>query len=174
MSATVPYSPEFPFTSRSRMTDRDALLTQIVTSVWAAMLELPVLVRQGRDNLDGADAQLHTLTGTVHVTGAWDGTVAVAAPILLAGECAARLLGRDPGSLTLTDLQDAWGELVNVVAGNLKALVPPSCHLSMPAVVEGTSYTYRVPRSRVLNELTFACLGKRIRVTVLERDDAAA
>ena len=37
----------------------------------------------------------------------------------------------------LVDVADAWGELVNMIAGNLKALVPPPSQVSLPSVVEG-------------------------------------
>lgn len=84
------------------------------------------------------------------------------------------MLDLDPAALSQQDVADAWGELVNMIAGNLKALMPPPSEVSLPSVVEGTTYIYRVPRTEVLNELTFACLGKRIRVTVLEQVTHAA
>jgi hypothetical protein len=60
-----------------------------------------------------------------------------------------------------------------LIVGGWSGAVPPS-QVSLPSVVEGTTYTYRAPRTEVLNELTFACLGKRIRVTVLEQVTHAA
>jgi CheY-specific phosphatase CheX len=171
MTATARPAPEYPFSPQTRAADRDRILIDIVASVWDSMLGLPILVRDGQEDLDHGD--IHTLTGTVHVTGAWQGTLAMATPIVLATECAARMYDQPAGSLPLTEVQDAWGELCNMVAGNVKACLPPPCQISLPGVVEGTTYSYRVGRTRVLNELTFACLGKRIRLTVLQREDAA-
>lgn len=62
---------------------------------------------------------------------------------------------------------DAWGELVNQIGGNLKALIAPPTQLSLPDVVVGETFLYRVPRTRSINEMTFACIGGRVRLTVL-------
>jgi hypothetical protein len=41
-----------------------------------------------------------------------------------AAECAAIMYGRRAEELTPPEVLDAWGELVNMVGGNLKALLP--------------------------------------------------
>ena len=61
--------------------------------------------------------------------------------------------GREPEALTDAEVRDAWGELVNMVGWNLKALVPPRSRLGLPAV---------------LSDVDFACLGPRVRLTVLQ------
>jgi len=162
------YNPEFPFTATTRVADRAQLLATIAGTVWDSVLGLVVLLRTGAENLDGHPSG-PTMTASLLIVGGWSGAVAATCPTALAGECAGRMLGVDPAALSPQDVADAWGELVNMIAGNLKALVPPPSQVSLPSVVEGTTYTYRVPRTEVLNELTFACLGKRIRVTVLEQ-----
>ena len=60
------------------------------------------------------------------------------------------------------------GELVSVVGGNLKALLPPPTALSLPAVGEAGTWLSREEGTTVLNEVTFACLGERMRLTVLK------
>jgi chemotaxis protein CheX len=172
MGAAARYNPEFPFSAHTRSVDREQMLAEIVRSVWESVLGLPVLLRATPENLDADPSHTHTLTGAVHMTGAWQGTVAATAPLSLASECAAQMLGADPDGVPLEDVTDGWGELVNMIGGNLKALIAPPCAMSLPCVVEGTTYSYRVPRTNVLNELTFACMGKRIRVVVLQRDDS--
>ena len=42
------------------------------------------------------------------------------------------------------DVRDVMGELANMVAGNLKSLLPRGVDLSMPSVVEGSDYALRV------------------------------
>ena len=61
--------------------------------------------------------------------------------------------GREPEALTDAEVRDAWGELVNMVGWNLKALVPPVSRLGLPAV---------------LSDVDFACLGQRVWLTVLQ------
>ena len=167
------YNPEFPFTAATRAADREQLLATIVSTVWDSALGLAVLLRRGAEDLDGHPSG-PTMTASLQIVGGWSGIVAATCPTALAGECAGRMLGVDPEALSPQDVADAWGELVNMIAGNLKALVPPPSQVSLPSVVEGSTYTYRIPRAQALNELTFACLGKRIRVTVLEQVTPAA
>jgi hypothetical protein len=38
---------------------------------------------------------------------------------------------REPEALTEAEVRDGWGELVNMVGGNLKALVPPVSRLGL-------------------------------------------
>lgn len=170
MGATARYNPEFPFSASTRTVDREQMLAEIVRNVWESVPGLPLLLRATPENLDTDPTHTHTLTGAVHITGAWLGTVAATCPVSLAAECAAHMLSVEAAAVPLEDVADGWGELIHMIGGNLKALLPPPCAMSLPAVVEGTTYSYRVPKASVLNELTFACLGKRIRVVVLQRE----
>jgi chemotaxis protein CheX len=77
--------------------------------------------------------------------------------------------GRSAAELTSTEVADAWGELLNMVGGNLKALLPPPSQVSLPCVRVSPTYVYSEPEVRVLNQVTFACLGHRLRLTVLSR-----
>ena len=76
--------------------------------------------------------------------------------------------GREPGALTEAEVRDGWGELVNMVGGNLKALVPPISRLGLPTVRECEVFGYEEEESRLLNDVVFACLGQRVRLTVLQ------
>jgi hypothetical protein len=64
-------------------------------------------------------------------------------------------------------VRDGWAELVNMVGGNLKALVPPISRLGLPTVEERQVFRYEEEGSRVLNDVVFACLGQRVLLTVL-------
>jgi chemotaxis protein CheX len=71
--------------------------------------------------------------------------------------------------LTPAEVLDTWGELVNMVGGNLKGLLPPPSQLSLPDVRESATYCYSEPETRPLNQVTFACQGHRIRLILLSR-----
>lgn len=152
--------PEFPFTARVRASDRERLLVDLVTSVWATTLDLPITVRPD----DPAAAPDRPVAAALRIGGAHALTVVVAAPWALAAECAAAFYARDAASLGAEEVRDAWGELGNQVVGNLKALVDPPCTLSLPVVTEGP---VPEPEGRRLNAVTFACLGSRLRLTVV-------
>jgi chemotaxis protein CheX len=160
---------EYPFALMMRSTDRDHLLVQLVAAVWESILGFPILPREDHHDPGQELDVLPALTGTVHITGAWEGTVAMSCAAAFAAECGALMHGRSAAELTSIEVLDAWGELVNMVAGNLKAILPPPSHLSLPSVRESPTYLYTEPGARVLNQLTFACLGHRLRLSVLSR-----
>jgi hypothetical protein len=72
------------------------------------------------------------------------------------------------------DRADALGELAGMVAGNLKAVLPPPCYLSRPAVAAGDGREpHGVARRRVLRT-AFADAAGRFVVTVAETHKPAA
>lgn len=76
-------------------------------------------------------------SAAVTVSGGWQGVVTVELQ-----EDAARLLGAGmldlpADEVTDADVADAVGELVNMVGGNLKSLMPGPSVLSLPAVAAG-------------------------------------
>jgi chemotaxis protein CheX len=157
-----PYDPECPYSSLLREDDRAVVLHELIVDIWKTALDLPL------SRVDEAPDEpgLKTCTAVVHLTGAFRGSVALTAAVPLAAECAARMFQSAIDKLSPAEVQDSWGELSNMVAGNLKALVSKPTVISLPTVMEGTTYTFRVPRASPINELTYACLGHRMRVTV--------
>ena len=173
MSHSFPphYDPQHPYSSLLREYDREKLLTDLVTNVWKTALGL-VLVPV--EDPPEETAGLTTRTAVVHLGGEFQGSVALTASTSMADECAAKMLDAAPGSLSTGEAQDCWGELGNMIAGNLKALVVGPTEISLPTVMEGSTYFFRVPRASPLNEVTYACLGQRVRVTVLRVEPAPA
>jgi chemotaxis protein CheX len=162
-----PEISDYPFATLLRASDRAQILCQVIQSVWDTALGLPVLPREG-DERRPADAH-DTIVGSVRITGAWEGVVAMSCPAWLATECSALMYGREARALTEAEIRDGWGELVNMVGGHIKALVPPLSRLALPVVGPATGADYRETDCKVLNEMTFACQGNRMRVTVLKR-----
>ena len=74
----------------------------------------------------------------------------------------------EPAALTEAEVRDGWGELVNIVGGNLTAQVPPVSRLGLPTVHEHEVFGYEEEGSRVLNDVVFACLGQAVRLTILQ------
>ena len=75
---------------------------------------------------------------------------------------------------TLEDVQDALGEITNMTGGNLKALMPGSCHLSLPAVIDGNDYRIRIPTARVLTRVLFECDGLPAVISLVAAGGTAA
>jgi chemotaxis protein CheX len=72
---------------------------------------------------------------TVTITGGWDGAVTLEFGVGTAEAVSARMLGLD--EITEADVADAIGELVNMVGGNVKSLMPGPSALSLPVVSTG-------------------------------------
>lgn len=71
------------------------------------------------------------------------------------------------------DIDDAVGEIVNVVAGNLRSLLPGSSgHMSLPCVVRGRDYAFAVPGSHVFGHYALDIAGYAAWVNVLATDGA--
>ena len=69
------------------------------------------------------------------------------------------------------DMTDALGELTNVFAGNIKALLAQPSSISLPAVAFGPSYEIGVVGATVVARVTFVCEGHPLVVTLLQRAD---
>jgi CheY-specific phosphatase CheX len=127
-------------------------IEQLTASIWDQVLQMSV--EPDPAPLPGGQ---QTLSACVHITGAWRGAVALSCDTGLATEAAAAMFGSAGPEQTVQDMQDAVGELVNMIGGNLKALLPETCALSLPAVVQGSDYTVRVPGSRLVTKSPFKC-----------------
>lgn len=139
-------------------------IARLIDEIWLTTLGLPT----HRVDPDPAGARDEvTLDGLINITGEWQATVALQVPKTLASRVAGVMfqLGSEPPSLE--DMQDAVGELTNMLGGNIKALLEGDCHLSLPAVVEGRAYTIRVPTSHVLTRVAFECDRERGVVSLL-------
>ncbi len=74
-------------------------------------------------------------SAAVTVSGAWHGMVSVELPTGLAEEVTRRMLAVD--ETYDEDVADAVGELVNMIGGNVKSLMPGPSVLSLPVVAAG-------------------------------------
>jgi CheY-specific phosphatase CheX len=128
----------------------------VVEDIWLSTLGLPARPAVSRD-----DDQLSgpTLDGLINITGDWQGTVVVQVTAALAARIASVMFRLNETPPTLEDIRDALGEVTNMAGGNIKALVPGTCHLSLPAVVEGKAYSIRVPSTEVVARAPFECEG---------------
>lgn len=74
------------------------------------------------------------LSGVIHIRGSWTGAVRMGCSPQFARRLASNLFCMEPHELTDEEVEDAFGELVNVTTGNIKALLPPGCTMGVPMV----------------------------------------
>ena len=142
-------------------------IVQIVASIWMSILGLPV--HPDPDSAGRLETAQRTFTGCVQLTGDYDGAVLLRCGAELARRLASVMFEASPESLTIEEIQDALGELTNMVAGNIKPLLPGVSRLSLPSVVEGSDYHLLVPGSEPGAAVAFDCGGEPLEVTLVRR-----
>lgn len=141
-------------------------LDRISNDIWAATLGLELAEAPPEAEFDHETV---AYTGQVQLTGAWTGAVLVELSGALAATATATMFGLDPGeAVDDDDVADTVGELANMTGGNVKALLPSPCALSLPSVTVGCRYRVAVPGSKVVERLRYHCEGELLALTVLE------
>jgi len=108
----------------------EAILTSIAGEAWIALVgEEEVLVPITEE------LPADVISSWVDVVGPWTGSVVLTTGRTTAGELTRALLGpAAPEVLEHLDVVDAFGEIANVVGGNVKAALPGPSALSLPDV----------------------------------------
>ena len=138
----------------------------LVGDIWGSVLGIPATPASSDVRIEEL-----RLTGFVHIQGDWEGTVTVDCPLPLATNAAAAMFAMEVGELSKEEIDDALGEITNMTGGGIKSMLDGSCKLSLPTVIEGTSFTVNVPGTEMVTELAFEAGGSWLMVRVLERMD---
>jgi chemotaxis protein CheX len=99
----------------------------IATSVWGDMLGLPL-------EAGAPSGGPECICARVGISGAFSGTVMVELSVPLARRVAAALFAMSVEEVSEAEMSDAVGEVVNILGGNLKAMLPGPSALSLPTV----------------------------------------
>jgi chemotaxis protein CheX len=110
-----------------------------------------------------------TLCASVQFTGTWEGAVAVGCDERLGHEIAGSMFGVEPGTASDDEVGDALGELANMIAGNVKPLLPGAASLSLPTVVSGDTVRLGIPGATVWLAVTYARADDRMFVRIYQR-----
>ncbi|GGS86384.1 hypothetical protein GCM10010156_51150 [Planobispora rosea] len=104
---------------------------------------------------------------TVSVTGAWDGHVVMTFSQKASRLSASALLGMEEEEVSIDDIADAVGELVNVIGGNVKSLLPDGSLLSLPHVATIDEGVNKWPAAVEVCRLQGSWQNEPIAITVL-------
>lgn len=138
-------------------------LAQIVVSIFQTMLQLEIAPAE-----DSWAPAPETITAAVYFAGAWKGAVLLECTWSQAYEFTHRLMSIDRPASINDDVRDAMGELANMLAGNLKSVLPRGIGLSMPSVVEGTDYSLRICGGNLIDRMPFSSALGVTWVTMIE------
>ncbi len=145
----------------------DQEIADITEATWQAMLGLDLRTSPVPVSINFDD---DFLTGRVEISGGWNGWVILHGSGLLAHEAAALIFADCPSKLTLQDRRDAMYELTNVIAGNIKTLLPESCQLSLPQVLPSTAETREVAHAECVSEVMFDYKKQPLYVSLWKRE----
>jgi chemotaxis protein CheX len=106
------------------------------------------------------------VAGAVSLSGAWAGRVVVTFSPAASQQATAALLGIDVAEVSSADVDDAVGELANIIGGSVKSLMPQPTVLSLPAVRAG-GFPGEAPGTEVCR-LSGTWLDEPVIVAVLE------
>jgi len=137
---------------------------QVTQTVWLALVEKELAAETEDMQCAG-----HVLTGCVQVTGEWEGAIVVSCSHKLAVDTTAFMFDMASEEVTSEELQDAVGELANMVGGSIKGLVPGPSRLSLPTVIDGSNYHTKIPGSEKVVEAFMSSDGEPVVVTVMQR-----
>jgi chemotaxis protein CheX len=141
-------------------------ILQIASIIWETTLGLPITP----EIFAGPPSASRSTAACIQITGAWNGAILLDCPADIARLVASIMFSTDEDKVSVNDLQDAVAELANMIGGHVKALLPGTCYLSLPAVIEGGDYSHRVPGSKLLGRVGFNCNGHAVSIAVLERE----
>lgn len=144
----------------------DETVAEITREIWSAIIDDSGSLEPRRAVGDYGD-----LTGSVDINGSWNGTFYLSFSNVAARQAAAKMFDQAADELTDADISDAVGELINIIGGNRKALLPPPALLSLPKVTAGLPTPTHLHEAEMVSELRFAWLEEPIMIAVWREPD---
>jgi chemotaxis protein CheX len=142
-------------------------ILQIAGDVWNLVLEMDI---EPSDTVVIPAVKEGFVTGCVNISGAWEGTVVLDCSADMAKQAAVVMFEMELDEIGEEEINDAVGELANMLGGNIKSLLPEPCKLSLPVVVQGNGYSTNIPGSESLAQAAFLCQGQPIQAMLLQQN----
>lgn len=139
-------------------------LTPRSIDVWQSMLGLSL-----QPDVDPAVAISghRRWSGCIALSGEWRGAVTVSCIDPLARVMTGAMFGIEPADATDAEIQDAIGEMANMLGGQTKLVLGDRCVLGLPVVIEGDNFEATVPHSHAMMKLRFSCEGYPVEISVV-------
>lgn len=143
-------------------------LVEIVQRLWERTLKLPL------QHLPKAEVLFvetsPALTASIRFGGSFPALLSFTCSEELAHCIAAAMFQVRTGRVSERDVHDAVGEVINILGGNLKAVLSPSCQLALPSVAAGDVRPEVLLGSsvRMLSELAFESVGELFTLRLMQ------
>ncbi len=102
----------------------------------------------------------------------WFGAVSATCSYTLARGMAATMFESEPEELDEEEVEDALGEVVNMVAGRFKQLLPEGTRMSVPTIHPTVDLLPAIPNGREVWRSVFDCAGERLVIAVFAAEPA--
>jgi len=134
-------------------------LAAIAEQVWSSYVSDGVYA-------DGAEHPLaDAVTAAVSITGQWCGHVLIVTESSTARGIAAAMFALDSADVGDPEIRDAFGEMANIIGGNVKALLPEPSVLSLPQV-DLEHGALSVPSAQLVSQADLRWDGQPVRISV--------
>lgn len=150
------------------MNDLEEILESASTSVFTTMLNFTVEFQKPDEH---AFAGQPLVAGTVGITGEFNGMVYLYSTTAFARKMTCSLLGMTDAEIEGNEMvNDAMGELTNMVAGHIKSKLETAgvrCCMTIPTVVRGCDFRVEPISGVVRKTVYFQSNGGRVLVEML-------
>ncbi len=150
------------------MNDLEEILESASSSVFTTMLNFKVEFQKPEEH---AFAGQPLVAGTVGITGAFNGMIYLYSTAIFARHMTCSLLGMSDAEVEGDEMvNDAIGELTNMVAGHIKSKLDNAgsrCTMTIPAVVRGCDFKVEPVSGVVRKTVYFRSDGGRVLVEAL-------
>lgn len=150
------------------MSDVSERFQNVIHEVWSSIVGSSLEVA----NHDAEPSGEPSVAATVPFLGDWRGAVVLRVPEPLARQVGAAMFMMDAADVSAADVHDAVGEICNMIGGNIRADLSPTCELGTPTIVTGTHFVVTLPDTEELANAKYAANDLPLRVTLLKRRSA--
>lgn len=141
-------------------------ITEIIKNIWQIMF----LSMAEPIEIEG-NTHPFSITGSIHIQGAWNGSVFVHCSKDIISELSSQAFALDANLLTNNDIIDTMRELTNLIGGNIKPFLPSPSELAI-AEVHFVNDSHIKKSQALLNRVDMMVNKGLLRVEVVN-DDAS-
>ncbi len=129
-------------------TSYENVIEEIVQNIYSTMLNIELV----HYNVP-APSDEEQLLAAVQIAGEWTGSAVLSLSQELANETATIMLGLPAGDANEDDVRDVVSELVNMIGGNLKSLLPGPSYLSLPTVFKASDFDLQIRQALLIEDV---------------------
>lgn len=133
-------------------------MVAVATETWETMLGLSLTPSE--PEMFGSAERV--AVSMVNIVGDVSGTVSVKSSLRTACALAAAVFGLEPELLRTDDIVDGFGEIANIIGGNVKGLLPGSTMVTLPTVAIGHEMTLATAAAGQCMDLHFKSEGSHL------------